>query len=96
MNIDDQLRQINAEWEKAKTQSQGLLVVLGKLCELNREVVSLLRKQGIPYSEAAATIETDIEKYRNLLTQSRDDLLEIEDEYKKLVASKKAIGGNAV
>lgn len=89
MNIDRQLREIQQEWEQAKDKSRGLLLLLGKLCEFNREVIALLRKQGIPYSEASAIIETDIEKYRKLLTQSHDELLEVEEEYKKLLAEKK-------
>jgi DNA-directed RNA polymerase specialized sigma24 family protein len=88
MTIDQQIAAVAAEWEKSKNQSQSLLLVLGKLCELNKAVITLLRKQGVPYSEAAAMMETDIARYRALLTQSSDELLEVEGEYKKLLDAK--------
>lgn len=53
---------------------------------LNREIVALLRKQGMPFAEASAEVGRQIEQYREHMKSAPEEMYRIEEKYKKTKA----------
>lgn len=90
MDIDEKIKEVASEWENAKNQSANLQILLGKMCELNRSIVDLLKDHGTTHSQARDIINNDIDKYQKLFTRSASQLYEIEGEYRKLQEIKRS------